>query len=169
MPIKQYFISPDTEAVEVEFVNAMVEEIAPRYGLEPALVKAIIKQESNNEIFARRYDKKPLSGQKWFNDAMATNRFDVKDKKWYYSCGLMQPLLIVARLEHGFMGSLYDLFDPKANIEIGCKILCKQLTRYNGDVKKAISAYNYGSYSMNNDKDYTQPVYKYYKDFGGTK
>ena len=38
-----------------------------------------------------------------------------------------------------------DPFDPKQNVEAGTKLLKQLLTKYNGDVSLALSAYNAGS------------------------
>jgi hypothetical protein len=167
MPVKNYYISEETELVEQEFIKEMIKEIAPKYGVEVALVQAIIKQESGGEIFSRRYDYKPLSKQAWFNSAMQRNGF--KGKEYYYSAGLCQVLYLVAKLDYGFDGTFYDLFDPKNNIEICCKILSKLSKKYGGDIKKMASAYNAGSDTYGNYRDYAEPVYKMYKDFGGVK
>ena len=40
-----------------------------------------------------------------------------------------------------------DLFNPYQNITVGVDILSEQLKRYGGDMAKALTAYNRGSYS----------------------
>lgn len=46
----------------------------------------------------------------------------------------------------GFKGSKKELMVPDFNIKYAGLYLSKQLKRYNGDVKKAVAAYNAGSY-----------------------
>lgn len=40
-----------------------------------------------------------------------------------------------------------NLFDPYQNITVGIDYLCEQLNRYNGDIAKALTAYNGGDYN----------------------
>jgi soluble lytic murein transglycosylase-like protein len=47
----------------------------------------------------------------------------------------------------GFRGKLMDLMNPYANAKYSALYLKYQLDRYNGDVVKAISAYNAGTYN----------------------
>ncbi len=54
--------------------------------------------------------------------------------------GLMQLMPSVA----GDFG-VKDAFDPKQNVDAGTKLLKQLLTKYNGDVSLALSAYNAGS------------------------
>lgn len=55
----------------------------------------------------------------------------------------------------GFKGTELDLMKPENNIKYAGKYLKHQLTRYNGDVKKAVIAYNRG-----NAKDLTSTKYQ---------
>lgn len=49
----------------------------------------------------------------------------------------------------GFTGTLKDLQDPEVNIYYAGLYLRKQLTRYDGDVVKAVAAYNAGTHRVN--------------------
>jgi soluble lytic murein transglycosylase-like protein len=167
MPTKTYFLSDDTINAELEMLDLAIKKASKKYSIEEALIKAIAKHESGLEQYARRYDHKPLSKQKWFTDAMAKNGWE--GKYYYYSAGYMQVLYLVCKTDFGFKGSFFDLFDTETNIDLGCQILAKQLKRYGGDVKKAISAYNAGHWTSNNQSNYTDPVYKLYVSLGGTK
>jgi hypothetical protein len=167
MPTKTYFLSDDTSAVETEMFDNAVKKGSEKYGIERALILAIAKHESGLEQYARRYDYKPLSKQSWFTQAMKKNGWE--GKHFYYSAGYMQVLYIVCKSDFGFKGSFFDLYETDTNIDLGCQILAKQLKRYGGDVKKAISAYNAGHWTQNNQKNYTDPVYKLYVSYGGLK
>ena len=46
---------------------------------------------------------------------------------------------------------VHDPFDPKQNVEAGTKLLKQLLTKYGGDIKLALSAYNAGSERVDKD------------------
>jgi soluble lytic murein transglycosylase-like protein len=46
----------------------------------------------------------------------------------------------------GFTGTVEQLMDPRTNIKYAARYLRYQLRRYQGDVVKAVAAYNSGSY-----------------------
>jgi soluble lytic murein transglycosylase-like protein len=60
--------------------------------------------------------------------------------------GLMQ--LMPATIEQF---GVHDPFDPKQNVEAGTKLLKQLLTKYGGDIKMALSAYNAGSDRVDKD------------------
>ena len=49
-----------------------------------------------------------------------------------------------------------DPFDPKQNVDAGTKLLKALLTKYNGDISLALSAYNAGSARVDHDKGIPQ-------------
>lgn len=49
----------------------------------------------------------------------------------------------------GYKGPQYRLMEPKTNIYWAGKYLAKQLKRYDGDIAKAVAAYNAGTYREN--------------------
>jgi len=59
------------------------------------------------------------------------------------SVGICQIKLIAAR-QVGYKGTELDLLDPNTNILYAGKYLKYQLRRYNGNVTKAVVAYNKG-------------------------
>lgn len=67
------------------------------------------------------------------------------------SLGVCQIKLETAKLM-GFKGSVKELMDPKVNIKYAAKYLKKQIDRYDGDIPKAVAAYNAGSYRENKKK-----------------
>lgn len=68
-----------------------------------------------------------------------------------------QDSLGVCQVQHrtakfmGFEGTEADLMLPAINIDYSARYLRYQLVRYHGDVLKAVSAYNVGSYRAGED------------------
>ena len=96
------------------------------FGLDPRLLKAVIKVESNFNRNAHRHEP-------WVSHLGGPD----------CSFGLMQLLESTAR-GLGHTGAARDLYHPATNIYFGAKYLRQQLDRY-GNVAKAIAAYNAGS------------------------
>jgi soluble lytic murein transglycosylase-like protein len=93
----------------------LIESVALRHGIDPALVHAVIEAESNYRPAAK-------------------SRVGAR--------GLMQVMPSTAR-ELG-VARASQLFDPQQNIEAGVKYLKELLVRFNGDLPTAIAAYNAG-------------------------
>jgi soluble lytic murein transglycosylase-like protein len=80
------------------------------------------------------------------------------------SIGVCQIKLQTARLV-GFKGSEKDLKTPFTNIYYSAAYLSHQLTRYRGDIRKGVAAYNAGRYRENDkglimNRKYVQKVFK---------
>jgi soluble lytic murein transglycosylase-like protein len=101
--------------------DSIVNAEATAQGVPPALIKAVIGQESAFVPNAKRAE--PQIG-----DA---------------SSGLMQLLAKTAKAL-GYTGTPEGLFDPATNIHYGTKLLSENLSRSNGDIPRAVSAYNGG-------------------------
>lgn len=99
----------------LELIRAYIEEAATKEGLEPALVRAIVKVESN------------------FNHR-ATSRVGAK--------GLMQIMPYTAN-ELGSRKAL-DHSDPRSNIMAGAKYIRELINEFEGRLPLAIAAYNAG-------------------------
>lgn len=88
-----------------------------------------------------------------------------QDDRGSASIGLCQIKLETARLV-GFKGTAKQLqTDPKVNAMYAAKYLKKQLNRYSGDVRKAVAAYNAGTYFPRRDglamnQSYVNKVFK---------
>ncbi|WP_319371100.1 transglycosylase SLT domain-containing protein [uncultured Ilyobacter sp.] len=95
----------------------LVKEAAQKYGIEEALIYSVILQES---VFEPTLISK----------AGAT--------------GMMQIMLSTARDMNPNI-TQEELFVPAVNIDLGARYLKKLLTKFNGDVPKAVASYNAGA------------------------
>jgi soluble lytic murein transglycosylase-like protein len=101
--------------IQLEYIQEYVEEAAAKERLEPALLRAIIKVESN------------------FNHK-AVSRVGAK--------GLMQLMPATAK-DLGKKKAL-DHRNPRANILAGAKYIRSMINHFQGDLKLALAAYNAG-------------------------
>ena len=102
--------------------EALVDQWAETYDLDPLLVEAFIRTESGF-------------------DPGATSSVDAR--------GLMQMteetfLWLRSKLGLGEEVSFGDLYDPDVSIRFGCYYLHLSLVRYNGDISTAAAAYHSG-------------------------
>lgn len=133
-------------------LEPIIQEMGQKYGVEPALIKAHIKQESNWDVNASRYE------------------VHKGDASW----GLMQLLLATARQVLNDPNlTTTQLVQPRINIEAGTKFIAQNLSRF-GNMRDAIAAYNAGSPRIGKDgkyvnQDYVDKVtrnYEMYKTLG---
>lgn len=121
--------------------DSIINEAAMKYGVRQNLIKALIAKETGGQFNADAYNQG--SG----------------------ASGLMQLTPITQK----HLG-VKNPFDARENIFAGTRYLKELLTRYNGDVKLALIAYNYGpSYADDfykngwSDKDLPAETMDYYK------
>ena len=121
--------------------DSIINEAAMKYGVKQSLIKAVIAKETGGQFNSDAYNKN--SG----------------------ASGLMQLTPITQK----HLG-VKDPFNAQENIFAGTRYLKELLTRYNGDVKLALIAYNYGpSYADDfykngwSDKDLPAETMDYYK------
>jgi soluble lytic murein transglycosylase-like protein len=99
-------------ALDHTHVNELIADAADRYDLLPALLRAVMKQESAFKPCAIS-----LRGAQ----------------------GLMQLMPATAQQFH-----VSDPFEPRQNVLAGAAYLKQLLTRYKGDLRRALAAYNAG-------------------------
>ena len=121
----------------------LAKEAAARHDLPPELVCAVCEQESDWDAHAIRYEPAffdryvyPMSLKRAISETEARARA--------FSWGLMQTMGEVAR-EFGFAGKfLSELCEPGAGLETGCKVLAHKLAVNQGNVERALLAWNGG-------------------------
>lgn len=125
-------------------LRAIIVQAAEFHRLEPAIVTGIVMVESGGLLKTARFEP----DYKWLYEpevwaqrhriSVATERA-LQKTSW----GPMHVMGASAR-ERGFTGWIPDLCDPNQGIEYGCRYLRYQLTRYQGKIFEAVSAYNAG-------------------------
>lgn len=127
---------------------ALAKQIAEKHGLQPALVCAVIEQESSWDPNAMRYE--PAFRTRYVAPlGLPPTEEIARSISW----GLMQVMGQVAR-EHGYSGKfLAGLCDPTAGISIGCQVLQSKLSAAAGVVDRALQLWNGGA-----NPDYAQQV-----------
>ena len=131
------------ETVPPEIID-LARQIAAEHSLEPALVCAVIEQESAWNPWAVRYEPGFLAryvAPLYTAGKLSATEAYTRAMSW----GLMQVMGHVAR-EFGFEeSSLAELCEPAIGIEFGCRILSKRVARAKGDVPTALLAWNGGA------------------------
>jgi soluble lytic murein transglycosylase len=106
---------------------------ARNYDLDPALLAAVIYQES---------------------------RFDADAESSSGAIGLMQLLPETAKgialRTGGSRFEIADLYDPEINVRYGAWYLRHLLTKYDGDLRKALAAYNGGQGNVDRGVEYEE-------------
>jgi soluble lytic murein transglycosylase-like protein len=122
----------------------LTRRIACDHALDPALVCAVIEQESAWDPWAVRYEPGFLSryvAPLYTAGKLSATEAYTRSMSW----GLMQVMGQVAR-EFGFEEpSLAELCDAATGVEFGCRILAARIARAKGDVSAALQAWNGGA------------------------
>ena len=108
-----------------ELYENIIAKQGAKYGIPPALITAIIRQESN---------------------------FHPRASSHAGAVGLMQVLPSIGRRLSRSLGlgklTRQQLFNPEVNIKLGVKFLATNLAKYNGNIALAISCYNADSRNL---------------------
>jgi soluble lytic murein transglycosylase-like protein len=123
---------------------ALARRAAAVQSLDPALVCAVVEQESGWNPWAIRYE--PLFFAKYVAPLYTNNKVSASEAYARgFSWGLMQVMGQVAR-ETGFDPVfLSSLCDPDQGLAIGCKVLRRKLDSMAGDTLRGLLAWNGGS------------------------
>jgi soluble lytic murein transglycosylase-like protein len=121
-------------------------------GLDPAVVCAVVEQESAWNPWAMRYE--PLFFAKYVAPLYTNNKIGATEAYARgFSWGLMQVMGQTAR-ELGLTSAhLAALCDPVINLTVGCKLLKKKLDSAKGELHKALLSWNGGA-----NPDYAEEV-----------
>ena len=125
-------------------------QAAAAQSLDPALVCAVVEQESGWNPWAIRYE--PLFFSKYVAPLYTNNKISATEAYARgFSWGLMQVMGQVAR-EVGFDAPfLSSLCDPEQGLAVGCRVLRRKLdatTRLlgqDGDITRALLSWNGGA------------------------
>jgi soluble lytic murein transglycosylase-like protein len=157
---------------------AIIDDKAKQYGVDSALVKAIVEVESSWVETAFRFEKslyekyiqKPDSFKVVPPETIDTTLILLSS-----SIGLMQLLGSTAR-SIGFNQRLSSLFNPEVNIDVGCRYLAMLWKNYYSKygIKGVISAYNGGKPLVKDDwtfvnQDYIDKILLAMKQYSGGK
>lgn len=116
-----------------------IEHAAKTHGIDADLLEALVLVESGGKADAFRHEPKF-----WDNYLKDDPRFkDKNPRRVASSYGLAQCMYTTA-LQYGFRAEPEMLFLPDVNLDLGAKILAALLKRFNGNVEKALQAYNAG-------------------------
>jgi soluble lytic murein transglycosylase-like protein len=117
---------------------------AQAQSLDPALVCAVVEQESGWNPWAMRYE--PAFFSKYVAPLYTNNKASASEAYARgFSWGLMQLMGQVAR-ESGFDAPfLSSLCDPVQGLAVGCKVLRKKFDAAKGDTTSALLAWNGGA------------------------
>jgi len=122
----------------------LAKRAAAAQALDPALVCAVIEQESAWNPWAIRYE--PRFFAKYVASLYTNNKISASEAYARgFSWGLMQVMGQVAR-ETGFDALfLSALCDPEQGLALGCKVLRRKFDAAAGDTTRALLAWNGGS------------------------
>jgi soluble lytic murein transglycosylase-like protein len=121
----------------------LARKAAAAQSLDPALVCAVVEQESAWNPWAMRYE--PLFFAKYVASSYTNNKISASEAYARgFSWGLMQVMGQVAR-ETGFDALfLSALCDPEQGLALGCKVLRKKIDAMAGDTMRGLLAWNGG-------------------------
>lgn len=126
---------------------ALAHTTAARHNLDPALICAIIEQESAWNPWAIRFE--PQFFAKYIGPLFTNNKIDpptnTEAYSRAYSWGLMQVMGQSAR-ERGYDGEfLSALCDAATGLEAGCNLFAHKLAAAQGKVARALDLWNGGA------------------------
>jgi soluble lytic murein transglycosylase-like protein len=157
---------------------AIIDDKAKHYGVDSALIKAIVEVESSWVETAFRFEKSLYEKYTQKPDSFKVVPPETLDSTLVLlssSIGLMQLLGSTAR-SIGFNQRLSSLFNPEVNIDVGCRYVAMLWKNYYSKygLKGVISAYNGGKPLVKDDwtfvnQDYIDKVLLAMTQYNGGK
>ncbi len=126
--------------IPLSSLTSLAKDAAGRYALDPALICAIVEQESNWNPWAIRYEPAFYVHYVMPQRGLSATEAYARAFSW----GLMQIMGEVAR-EEGFHGDLPSLCDPATGLDAGCNHFKRKMTLADNDVTKALLLWNGGA------------------------
>ena len=117
----------------------LAKEIARKHVIDPALICAVVEQESDWIPWAIRYE--PAFQKRYVEPLGLTNQTEIVARSM--SWGLMQLMGQCAR-DLGFHDKMASLCDPFVGLEWGCQHFKRKLDAADGDQRKALLLWNGG-------------------------
>jgi soluble lytic murein transglycosylase-like protein len=122
---------------------ALAKKFAAAHSLDPALVCAVVEQESGWNTWAMRYE--PAFFAKYVASLYTNNKVTATEAYARgISWGLMQVMGQVAREAAFDAPFLSALCDPGQGLATGCKVLRKKFDAMGGDTVRSLLAWNGG-------------------------
>lgn len=146
-------------------IREEIEKVAPKFGLDPDLVEAIVITESSGFPAARRYE--PNFYAKYIRDGEYPKELKTQLATSY---GLMQVMGVVA-YEYGLHNNIKEtLCTIEGGLWYGCMHFGRFLKKW-GNVDDAIASYNAGSPRKQDgqyvNQRYVDKVKGYYEELKG--
>ena len=123
---------------------SLAKSTAAKHGIDPALVCAIVEQESGWNTYAIRYE--PAFFAKYVAPLYTNNKVSATEAySRGISWGLMQLMGQAARERGAAFSYLSALCDPENGLEWGCIHLKGKLAAAGGDTRKGLLLWNGGA------------------------
>jgi soluble lytic murein transglycosylase-like protein len=124
---------------ETDYVDIPTSEIAEITSSEEPIAPEVKPQPTLNEIVNAASDKHQIDADLINSVIHAESAFNPKARSPKGALGLMQLMPSTAT-----QLGVKDAYDPAANVDAGTHFLHELLVKYNGDMIKALAAYNAG-------------------------
>lgn len=138
-----------------QWARELIKSAAGRYGLDPQLVEAVVRTESSGNPRAYRFE--PAFWDRYLKNNPAYS--NSQPRRVSASYGLMQLMYPTAKDELGFNNEPEGLFIPQVSLDLGCRLLARNLKWANGDMDAALAAYNGGRTESNRKPPYRNSGY----------
>ena len=157
-----------------------VAQYSKEFGIDPALLAAIIKHESKLFARAERNDRARLEGVPWVESIVNQYALDREDPETWHSMGYSQILYLTVvdmgyltwAKERGLSCRPSDLLDIQTNIYWACEYIKQSLMNRYTDPRYIAAGYNAGSARKDatgkyRNQEYVDSVMVHYLEYGG--